>query len=106
MPLYGEVEGECLIKKRIEGGDLSQVAAITVINGRSTLDCQPVGSYSAKVEGPDLVDELLGEDDLPPPANGDISGGGGSRSGDGPLSDVNEVVKTTLPSRRVYRCRG
>ena len=90
LPVYGEVEGKCLIKKRNEGGDFSQVATMTIINGRSTLDCQSVGSYRAKVEGPDLVEELPGEDDPPPLANGDGSDGGGSRSGEGPLSDVNE----------------
>ena len=66
LPVYGEVKGKCLIKKMIEGGGCSQVATMTVINGRSTLDCRPVDtshsssgaalqrdsvdSYSAKVE--------------------------------------------------------
>ena len=40
IPVYGEVEGKCLIKKRTADGGLSQVATMTVINGRSTLDCR------------------------------------------------------------------
>ena len=40
LPVYGEVEGKCLIKKRLPSGDLTQVATMTVIKGRSTLDCK------------------------------------------------------------------
>ena len=40
LPVYGEVEGKCLIKKRIPSGALVQVAAMSVVNGRSTLDCK------------------------------------------------------------------
>ena len=77
LPVYGEVEGKCLIKKRIASGGFSQVATMTVINGRSTLDCRPVDtshsssgaalqqnsvdSYSAKVElNMDLLHRRLG----------------------------------------------
>ena len=42
LPVYGEVEGKCLIKKRTPSGGLRQVATMTVINGRSTLDCKLV----------------------------------------------------------------
>ena len=42
LPVYGEVEGNCLIKKRTPSGGLREVATMTVINGRSTLDCKLV----------------------------------------------------------------
>ena len=62
LPVYGEVEGKCVIKKKMPSGGLRQVATMTVINGRSTLDCKPVehdsssgaalqiDSFKAKVE--------------------------------------------------------
>ena len=42
IPVYGEVEGKCLIKKRSESGNLIQVASMIVVNGRATLDCRLV----------------------------------------------------------------
>ena len=42
LPVYREVEGKCVIKKRSPSGGLRQVATMTVINGRSTLDCKLV----------------------------------------------------------------
>ena len=42
LPVYGEVEGKCIIKKRTSAGSLVQVAAMSVIDGRSTLDCKIV----------------------------------------------------------------
>ena len=60
LPVYGEVDGKCVIKKINDDGGYSQVATMTVINGRATLDCRMVensgenmsgvDSYSAKVE--------------------------------------------------------
>ena len=40
LPVYDEVEGKCIIKKTIDGGGYSQVATMTVINGRAPLDCR------------------------------------------------------------------
>ena len=42
LPVYGEVEGKYVIKKRSPLGDLRQVATMIVVNGRSTLDCKLV----------------------------------------------------------------
>ena len=39
VPVYGEVEGKCIIKKKTASGELVQMATMTVVNGRSTLDC-------------------------------------------------------------------
>ena len=42
LPVYGEVEGKCLINKKTQFGELIQVATMSVVNGRSTLDCRLV----------------------------------------------------------------
>ena len=103
LPVYGEVEGKCLIKKRAASGDLVQVATMTVINGRSTLDCKLVddmsnnsssgaalltrdtGGFNVKtepnmevveVEGFYLDEEPTCVEDLPPPHDDDADGGG------------------------------
>ena len=53
LPVYGEVEGKCLIKKRSESGELVQVATMSVVNGRSTLDCRLVEhTYSSSGAAP------------------------------------------------------
>ena len=51
LPVYGEVEGKCVIKKRSSSGDLTQVATMTVIKGRSTLDCKLVEHMSDTSSG-------------------------------------------------------
>ena len=43
--VYGEVEGKCIIEKKIDGGGYSQVATMTVIDGRAILDCRLVENY-------------------------------------------------------------
>ena len=45
IPVYGEVEGKCLIKKRSADGDLVQVATMSVLRGRATLDCRLVEHF-------------------------------------------------------------
>ena len=99
LPVYVEVEG----KKRTPSRGLRQVATMTVINGRSTLDCKLVERdsssgaalhidvFKAKVErdgpfnpmeGLDLEEEPPRGDDAPPspndavPDGADISGPG------------------------------
>ena len=42
LPAYGEVEGKCQIKKKTQSGELVQVATMSVVNGRCTLDYQLV----------------------------------------------------------------
>ena len=42
LPVYGAVEGKCLMKKKTQSGELVQVAKMSVVNGRCTLDCQLV----------------------------------------------------------------
>ena len=62
LPVYDEVEGKCIIKKNIDGGGYSEVATMTVINGRATLDCKFLNncdSNSGAMEALDLVEELL-----------------------------------------------
>ena len=49
LPVYGEVEGKCVIKKRSSSGGLTQVATMTVINGRSTLDCKLMEDISRDI---------------------------------------------------------
>ena len=93
LPVYDEVEGKCIIKKNIDGGGYSQVATMTVINGRATLDCKFLNncdSNSGAMEALDLVEELPGEDDPLPPVDVDGGGGGGIPSGGGLLSDVDD----------------
>ena len=46
LPVYGEVEGKCIIKKKIDDGGYSQVVTATVIDGRATLDCRLVENSS------------------------------------------------------------
>ena len=53
LPVYGEVDGKCVIKKRIEDGGNSQVATMTVIDGRATLDCRVVKNSRENVSGVD-----------------------------------------------------
>ena len=73
LPVYGEVDGKCIIKKRTEGGGYNQVATMKVINGRATLDCRlveypggseqrsGVDSYIAKLElNMNLIHRRLG----------------------------------------------
>ena len=97
--MYGEVEGKCIIKKRSAAGDLIQVASMTVVHGRATLDCRLVDhtdnssgaalqthtfdGFNAKVEldlegGPPGVD-------APPPLYDydDADGGGGVVAAEG-----------------------
>ena len=38
-PIYGEVDGKCVIEKNMYDGGYSQVATMTVIDGRATLEC-------------------------------------------------------------------
>ena len=93
LPVYGEVEGKCLIKKRSKFGDLIQVASMTVVGGRATLDCRLVDhtdsnsgaalqthtfdGFNANVEL-DLEEGPPGVD-APPPLDDydDADGGGG-----------------------------
>ena len=51
LPVYGEVEGKCVIKKRSSSGGLTEVATMTVIKGRSTLDCKLVEHISDNSSG-------------------------------------------------------
>ena len=44
--VYGEVPNKCVIKKVAADGTLTQVATMTIVKGRSTLDCDPTTSES------------------------------------------------------------
>ena len=44
LPVYGEVPNKCVIKKVAADGSLTQVATMTIVKGRSTLDCYPTTS--------------------------------------------------------------
>ena len=44
LPVYGEVPNKCVIKKVAADRTLTQVATMTVVKGRSTLDCHPTTS--------------------------------------------------------------
>lgn len=60
VPVYGEVEGKCLIKKKTASGELVQVATMTVVNGRSTLDCVIVNNISNSSSGAALLTSETG----------------------------------------------
>ena len=42
LPVFGEIDGKVLIKKRGQKGSLEQVATMSVSRGRLTLDCRQV----------------------------------------------------------------
>ena len=44
LPVYGEVEGKCLIMKKTSDGKMIQHASMTMRNGRATLDCKLLNS--------------------------------------------------------------
>ena len=63
LPVYGEVDGKCIIKKKTGNGVWEQYATMTMTNGRGTLDCElidgtlrssgpalPIDSYKADLD--------------------------------------------------------
>lgn len=53
VPVYGEVDNKCIIKRKDDNGVLRQHASMTMRNGRATLDCKFVDG-SLRCSGPVL----------------------------------------------------
>ena len=55
LPVYGEVDGKCIIKRKDDNGVFRQYATMTMRNGRATLDCELIDS-TLRSSGPALSD--------------------------------------------------
>ena len=58
LPVYVEVPKKCVIKKVGADGTLTQVATMTIVKGRSTLDCDPTTS-PLRTSGPAPLIDIL-----------------------------------------------
>ena len=58
LSVYTEVPNKCVIKKVAADGSPSQVATMTIVKGRSTLDCDPTTS-SLRTSGPAPLIDIL-----------------------------------------------